>query len=63
MAAALFITGNQFRGYTLDSIPIGNGECFGKSGNFTVMLYGNGHYPGAIDIGTNWALWMVLSIR
>jgi len=51
--AALFITGTNSGGYTLDSIQLGMANALGNPGNFTVMLYGNGNYPGAIDIGTN----------
>ena len=51
--AALFITGTNSGGYTLDSIQLGMANASGNPGNFAVMLYGNGNYPGAIDIGTN----------
>jgi hypothetical protein len=51
--AALFITGTNSGGYTLDSIQLGMADASGNPGNFTVMLYGNGNYPGALDIGSN----------
>lgn len=51
--AALFVTGTNSGGYMLDSIQLGMADASGNPGNFTVMLYGNGNYPGAIDIGSN----------
>lgn len=51
--ASLFVTGTNSGGYTLDSIQLGMADASGNPGNFTVMLYGNGNYPGAIDIGSN----------
>ncbi len=49
--AAVFGTGNNAGGYSLNSIQLEMTDASGAPGNFTAMLYGNGTYPAGNSLG------------